>query len=388
MPRKANPSKYSALSSLIPELKGTIQSKDMPWSAEKLAQSVNKTFPNKVPAAINDRRTLLFSGDQKEGPTIEKVNGGWSLNVPDGVQMGLEAQAEKPAKIRQKASTIKLETAPYFPHESSIIYHPPSLGHYPEHIVRRRNGRRMQQHGIIFNNDDRELFNPGNDYPWRCAGRVLIWNNPGAFFWDPPDASGTAALVGPNMVVTSSHLIPAGLSKFKAIFLPGLFGAKRSFDQFSYVKTWRQYSPYDQGSDIAIMRLHSPIGETLGWFGTKTYDDDWEDGNYWTRIGYAPIPAKGSDGTIPNRALNFPIIDDDGSYGVELEYRSDASPGDSGGPVFAWWDGAPYIVGVHSGGEEELDFGAFGRFFSALNNVASGGPALPDLVNWGWSNWK
>jgi hypothetical protein len=151
----------------------------------------------------------------------------------------------------------------------------------------------MQQHGVIFNNDDREIFNPGDDYPWRCAGRVLIWNRPGAFFWDPPDSSGTAALVGPNMVVTSSHMIPAGLSTFTAIFLPGLFDSKRSFELFSYVRTWRQYLPYDQGSDIAIMRLNSPIGEQLGWFGTKTYDDDWEDRNVWTRIGYAPIPAKG-----------------------------------------------------------------------------------------------
>lgn len=245
----------------------------------------------------------------------------------------------------------------------------------------------MQQHGIIFNGDDREVFNPGDAYPWRCAGRVLFWSPPG-FFWDPPTGSGTAALVGPNMVVTSSHMIPAGVSSFTAIFLPGLFDSKRSFDQFSYVKTWRQYLPYDQGSDIAIMRLHSPIGEQLGWFGTKTYDDSWEDGNYWTRIGYAPIPEKGSSGTRPNRVLNFPIIDDDGSYGVELEYRSDASPGDSGGPVFAWWDGSPHIVGVHSGGESEFDLGAFGRFFVALNNVAAGGPALPDLVNWGWANWR
>ena len=86
--------------------------------------------------------------------------------------------------------------------------------------------------------------------------------------------------------------------------------------------------------------------------------------------------------------LNFPIIDDDGSYGVELEYRSDASPGDSGGPVFAWWDGGPHLVGVHSGGEHEFDMGALGTFFEALNNVAAGGPALPDLVNWGWANWN
>ncbi len=387
MTKKDDQLNQSRLTPLIPELKATTQSNDLPWTAERLALSRNETCAVEPPVPMTSMRTLLFTGDKKAMPTIGKVDGGWSLSVPDGVRMGLEARAEKPANVKEKRSRVRLETAAYRPAGTPIIYHPPVLGRYPERIVKRRNGRRMQQHGVIFNGDDREVFNPGDAYPWRCAGRVLFWSPPG-FFWDPPTGAGTAALVGPNMVVTSSHMIPAGVSSFTAIFLPGLFDSKRSFDQFSYVKTWRQYLPYDQGSDIAIMRLHSPIGEQLGWFGTKTYDDSWEDGNYWTRIGYAPIPEKGSSGTRPNRVLNFPIIDDDGSYGVELEYRSDASPGDSGGPVFAWWDGSPHIVGVHSGGEAEFDLGDFGRFFVTLNNVAAGGPALPDLVNWGWANWR
>lgn len=371
-----------------PQLKATAQSKDLPWTAEQLALTRNETYPVEPPELTTGMRTLLFSGDEKSIPTFDKVDGGWSLSVPDGVRMGIEARAEEPAEMGCGRSSVKLETPAYRPAGTPIIYHPPVLGHYPERIVKRRNGRRMQQHGVIFNGDDREIFNPSDDYPWRCAGQLRIWNRPGAFFWDPPDSSGTAALVGPNMIVTSSHMIPEGLSRFTAIFLPGLFGTKRSFDLFSYVRTWRQYLPYDQGSDIAIMRLHSPIGEQLGWFGTKTYDDDWEDSNVWTRIGYGPIPAKGSDGTRPNRVLNFPIIDDDDSYGVELEYRSDAGPGDSGGPVFAWWDSIPHIVGVHSGGEVEFELSDFGHFFASLNNVAAGGPALPDMVNWGWTNWR
>jgi hypothetical protein len=331
---------------------------------------------------------LEFSGNSNSTLNINKTQRGWSLKVPDGVVMGLQAFAEKPAAlIGKRSSGGKLETASHHPAGSPIMYHPPSLGPYPEHIVRRRNGRRFRQH-TIFNADDRRIFYPGDFYPWRCAGRLLIWNRPDAYYWDPTDKTGTAALVGRDIVVTSSHMIP-DLPKFKAIFLPGLFDTKRSFDQFSYVKTWRRYLPHDQGNDIAILRLYDPIGDLLGWFGTKTYDPAWEDGNYWTRIGYAWIPEKGADGTLPNRVENFPIIDDDGSYGVELEYRSDASPGDSGGPVFGWWDDGPYIVGVHSGGEEEFDLGAgLGRFPVALNNVASGGPALPDLVWWGLLNWK
>ena len=377
------PKRNSARGRFIP----IVQGPDIPWSADKVARTQNECSEERI-ARPRRARALMFSGDADWKPALSRIESGWSMQVPDGIRMGLEARSEKPAPLLTRKPTHRLQTTPFRPAGAPIVFHPPTLSRYPGRIVRRRKGTRMQQHGVIFNGDDREVFNPGDAYPWRCAGRLLIWNNPGAFFWDPPDGTGTAALVGPNMVVTSSHMIPSGVSSFKAIFLPGLFGTKRSFDEFSYVRTWRRYEPYDQGSDIAILRLYEPIGDQLGWFGTKTYTDDWEDGNYWTRIGYAPIAEKGSDGTLPNRVQFFPIIDDDDSYGVELEYRSDASPGDSGGPVFGWWDDGPYLVGVHSGGEEEFDLGAFGRFFSSLNNVATGGPALPDLVNWGWNNWK
>ena len=38
--------------------------------------------------------------------------------------------------------------------------------------------------------------------------------------------------------------------------------------------------------DMAILRLYTPLGNNLGWFGGKVYDDDWEDEPYWGLIGY------------------------------------------------------------------------------------------------------
>lgn len=368
-------------------LEATAQGANSPWSAEQLALACNGCSTEPPRPAESERR-LLFSGDGTVAPSLERIDGGWALRVPEGVRMGLPASAEKPANANAKIPAARIETAAYRPAGAANIYHPAMIGRFPENIVRRRNGKRMQQHGFIFNSDDREVFNPGDDYPWRCAGRLLIWNKPGANFPELPDATGTATLVGPNMVVTSSHMIPKNLSSWTGIFMPGLFDTKMSFNLASWVKTWRQYLPYDQGSDLAILRLYTPIGEQLGWFGSKTYNSSWQDGNYWTRIGYAPIPAKGSDGRRPNRVQYFPIIDDDDSYGVELEYRSDATPGDSGGPVFGWWNGSPYLVGVHSGGETEFDFAGWANLFTVNNNVAAGGPALPDLINWGWANWQ
>jgi hypothetical protein len=172
-------------------------------------------------------------------------------------------------------------------------------------------------------------------------------------------------------------------SSWKGLFLPGAFDGRKSFGRSSFVQTWRRYNPYDQGSDLAILKLFDPIGDQLGWLGTRVYDSDWEDESVWGKVGYATMIANGNR---PNFTGPFPIIDDDDSYGVELEYRADASSGDSGGPVFGTWSDGPYIIGAHSGGEEEFELN-FQNLVTVLNNVAAGGPALPDLVRWGLSNW-
>jgi hypothetical protein len=133
---------------------------------------------------------------------------------------------------------------------------------------------------------------------------------------------------------------------------------------------------HEQGDDVTVMRLLEPLGDILGSFGVKTYTDEWEDEPLWTRCGYAA-----SFGTVPERQMWFAIQDDDSDGdGWELEYEADSSPGDSGGPVFSWFENSlPCIIGVHSGGEEEV---------FDTNNVAAGGPFLTNMVEWAWSQWE
>jgi len=70
---------------------------------------------------------------------------------------------------------------------------------------------------------------------------------------------------------------------------------------------------------------------------------------------------------------------------MELETEDgDASPGDSGGPMFGTWDDGPYIVGVLVGGETEYFFWPFS---AEDNNVASAGPTLTQLIQWARTNW-
>ena len=59
---------------------------------------------------------------------------------------------------------------------------------------------------------------------------------------------------------------------------------------------------------MATLKLYTPLGETLGYFGYKTYHDSWEDGHYWTKCGY---PGAVASGQRPSRITWFPIVDDD-----------------------------------------------------------------------------
>jgi hypothetical protein len=116
--------------------------------------------------------------------------------------------------------------------------------------------------------------------------------------------------------------------------------------------------------------------------GTKTYNDDWEDQNVWTLVGY-PGAIAGAQQPSWQGGISFHDDDEDGDA-MELETdNGDSSPGDSGGPYFAHWDDGPHIVGVDSGGEEEYQF----PFSTQQNNIAAGGKAIVDLVLWGQANW-
>jgi hypothetical protein len=238
---------------------------------------------------------LLLSGPTEREPQLEirRHPAGWSLSVPEGFTWGLVASNGHDLPIGEAQPVRGAQARAYRPDGTEFVTRPPNvLGPGHSLIVRRRNRnrRRVRLDGVVFDSDNRVVFDPGNAYPWRCIGKLMVWNDPNSFFWDPPSKNGTAALVGRNFVLTSSHLVP-DRDRWKGIFLPGLFDSRRSFGLFSYVETSRRYNPYDQGSDLAILKLFDPIGDTLGFFGSRVYQDAWEDGNYWIKAGYPSMPG-------------------------------------------------------------------------------------------------
>jgi len=287
-------------------------------------------------------------------------------------QIGEKAEALP----RPKETTTDLQTfEPSCPKWSGVTYHPKISNPRPIRPFRRVKGQRVIPH-YVFGSDNRQVYYPSG-YPWRCIGLVLAWTNPSS----GPAWAGTGALVGNNVVLTASHVCPWGYSPWMMKFIPAYYDGSSLLGVSSYVQTIRGYPDHGQGDDMATLKLYTPLGDTLGYFGYKTYHDSWEDGNYWTKCGYPTMVASGQR---PSRITWFPIIDDDNDgAGVELEYHADSSNGDSGGPVFGWWNERPYVIGTHSGSEEEYQF----PFSIDKNNVAAGGGALSSLIHWARDNW-
>lgn len=326
-------------------------------------------------------RRLTITGDlraTKQLAELRKAKGRvYELDLPDDAIIGRPGEETDEVAVPGRTARADAHMDAFLPANDGVVYHP-KLGTAGVHEpLRRRSGQIVTPH-YVFGTDDRQVFWPSG-YPWRCTGRVFAWTNPSG----GPAWSGAGALVGRNVVVTASHVVPWGSSPWMMQFVPGYWDGSSVYGPSvsSYVQSYRGYRDHDQGDDMAVLKLYTPLGDSMGYFGYKTYDDDWEGGNYWTKVGY---PGMVAGGQRPSRITWYPIIDDDNDgAGVELEYRADSTPGDSGGPVFGWWSGMPYVIGTHSGGEEEYQF----PWYIIRNNLAAGGSALSSLIGWARANW-
>lgn len=361
---------------------------EFPWNVDRFISEDN-TPDRDEPKELEELRirspryiTALQKGAK---PKIEQIDkdGTWILELGDEFMMGRPGREMKMLPRAKVEKETYAEIKPGIPEWSGITYHAKVSGPREKQLLTRISGKKVTPH-YLFGADNRQVYFP-NGYPWRCVGKVEVWYIIGAnwvFF-----GSGTGALVGDNIMVTASHMFPWFVGAlgwgWAMKFTPAYYDGSSTYGSgvYSWCEVGQGYRDHDQGDDMIVMKLYTPLGNSLGWFGSKTYNDDWEDGNYWTKCGY---PGAVSSGQRPSRIMWYPIVDDDwDGAGLELEYKADSSGGDSGGPVFGWWDSGPHLVGVHSGGEEEYHF----PFSIVKNNVAAGGSILPNLIIWAQNNW-
>jgi V8-like Glu-specific endopeptidase len=247
-------------------------------------------------------------------------------------------------------------------------------------------GRRSEVYYGVFPPEDRKVYYP-TGYPWQCVGRIFAWNDASAAW---PAWSGSAVLVGPRLVLTAGHVVPWDASTWMMRFVPAYYDGQSALGAGaeSYVSDahgWdvSYYSQTPDAHDMAVLRLYDPLGESLGFFGSKPYSDSWNGQPYWNITGY---PGAIASAERPSYQLDISVIEAEPSTdALDIEHRGDSTRGDSGAPFWATWpDGFPYVIGTVSGGEIVWD--ANGAVTEDNNNVA-GGNAVNDLIRWGRQTW-
>jgi V8-like Glu-specific endopeptidase len=217
----------------------------------------------------------------------------------------------------------------------------------------------------VFPPDDRIVFQD-TAYPWSTVG--LVESNRGG---------GSGVVIGPRHLLTVSHVIdwnaPAGFAANWVRFTPsyfdgdGPFGVTFGTHIYWYLKEDGDgfISGDESLFDYVVVVLDDRIGERTGWMGARGYDDDWDNLDVWSHMGY---PSDLNSGRRPVFQGSFRLDGNDDAH-QQLLHTADIFPGQSGGPMFGWWEGdvGPRAVGTQS-------------WQNATTNGASGGMDLRDLV--------
>ena len=265
------------------------------------------------------------------------------------------------------------EEAPQFPGGPRAVEQP------APRFRRRFNGSKVRLLNVtqIFDGESRQVF-ADTSFPWVSIGRVAF-----------PDGSwGTGTLVGPRLILTAAHVLDGFWAPGRPL-TQSLTFTPANFDGVSLlgrgwvanivnVAVW-DTSHDDQGYDMAVCQLDQPMGDWLGYFGARTYDDDWEDEHVFAHVGY-PWDFSPS-GQRPIFELGIAVEDDDSDdYDtLELETRADGGSGQSGGPLWGLWGDQHQVIGTLAGVED--------NFGEAKNMCFAGGNGLVELIRWGRDNW-
>jgi V8-like Glu-specific endopeptidase len=373
---------------------------ERPLSYEKLLMQENVPASEPVPPDVAEifakKSIFIRSDDPKFDPRscfakIKGAKGTWEFSTTEAMVIGLPVETGrlKPGSLgrsQKRGAVLKAFRPPW----QSYAFHPrPVRVEQLPQMLQRKSGQKIRP-DAVFNRDDRDLFYP-EGYPWQCIGRLFVSSQTTAL------ATGTATLVGRRTVLTSSHMIPWGAPGMIVLFVPAFWNWPFPWTPFMPVippplqmasigtDVWGYQQGKRQAYDLALVRLREPLGDRLGYFGCTIYDDDWEDDTRWTLVGYpglvnvAPGPAGitgyNNNGNMPTRQFGISVEDDDSdAEGLELEHRADTTGGNSGGPLFGFWPDGAHVIGVHSGGNTDT-------------NVAAGGRAMWDLVNWARNTW-
>jgi V8-like Glu-specific endopeptidase len=226
----------------------------------------------------------------------------------------------------------------------------------------------VRYYTTVFAPDNRQVFQD-TSYPWSAMGRCET--STGLF---------SGAMIGPRHLLTCNHGInwnaPDGFAADWLTFTPSYFDGDAPFGStFATHIYWVQQEDGDgfiSGTeaqfDYVLLVLNDPIGERTGWLGTRRYTDSWDPLSAWWHTGYpADLTKMQRPIFLRDLTLNGDDAEDDAHEAIY--HLGDVWPGQSGGPMFGFWDGdvGPRAVAVQSWQRTDT-------------NGASGGGDLVDLA--------
>ena len=250
----------------------------------------------------------------------------------------------------------------------------------------RKDGEILDRPTCVFPPDQRYIYLDTN-FPWRTVGRV-----------DTPLGRCTGCTIGPRLLLTANHCIQwnpdntAGWVRFRPAYYNGSVPFGESWA--TTVIYWMKVNPADALSDLetafdyVVCVMDSRIGDILGYPGYRTYDNTWNDGDYWQHMGYPSDLSGGQRPSFQNNAIisSMQTQTTAGQDGYVLGHFNDVVGGHSGGPAWGWWpdESWPRVVGVQS--TEPFKCPSRPTDTSG-DNEFGGGPALSSLISWARSNY-
>ncbi|WPP48443.1 trypsin-like serine protease [Catalinimonas niigatensis] len=233
----------------------------------------------------------------------------------------------------------------------------------------------------VFPPDTRYVFDD-TSFPWCTTGRV-----------ETPAGIGSGTMIGRNLMLTASHCIDwqdngVGWIKFTPSYYNGSapFGIAWGTNVVYWNRAIGGLSDFETAFDYVVVVLDRNMGDLTGYTGYRKYASSWNNGNYWQVIGY-PASLTGTErptfsggGSIWDTAS----FSTSGQEGLVMGTFIDITPGNSGGPVWGWWDNEPWprVVGVVSAESNTPGFSTSG------DNEAGGGEALSALITYARDNYS
>jgi len=205
---------------------------------------------------------------------------------------------------------------------------------------------------------------------------------------DVPTYTGTGVLVGRDLLLTASHIVPWNKDgwwmRFAPSYSPPVLSSTSEPFGDSFVSDARGWGASGTAAwDMAICKLYTPLGnQNPTWTACLSFSDDgsYIHGNDSVIAGYDPVTTPDALNAVVSPASVMGV--QDFSQFKLLESYEDPPSGWEGGVIYTWWNGVFYVTGVLSGmvvvNEGDINEGKSGW---------AGGTGLTDLVNWAWQNW-